>query len=339
MFQRILVPLDGTDLAEHAIHIAARIARATGGKLVFVRVVLPPVEFGTFTASRAVVMRREAFERRLTQANGYLTRDLALNYANDLAGVSTEVEVVSGAPAPTIFTEARLLHTDLIVMCSRGEGSLKRWIFGSVAHEAVRHSPVPVLILKERCGNALRWDGAHPMRALVALDGSSLAEAALAPTAQLIAALAAPGQGALHLLRVALRPIMYGRFSSNTLIDHYVVEQEQQEAMAYLSDLADRLHRSSLADGNLAISWSVIAGSDVAEALNTLAAAPTHTLDVGQYDLIAMATHGRHGPHRLVMGSVTEQVLNAAKLPLLIVRPEEAAVPREAKEKEVSSVG
>lgn len=64
MFQRILVPLDGSKYAERAIPVAARLARASGGSLVFVRVVLPPVKFGTHTPQHSIALKPEAFEAR-----------------------------------------------------------------------------------------------------------------------------------------------------------------------------------------------------------------------------------------------------------------------------------
>ena len=148
MFQRILVPLDGTELSLKAIPVAAWIARASGGTIVFVSVVLPPLEFGTYSPDRTVPLKPAAFERRETEARNYLT-NVITTHANDLMGIPTEMDVTAGAVSSEIYSEARVENIDLIVICSKGETGLKRWVFGNVAQEVVRYSPVPVLVLQE----------------------------------------------------------------------------------------------------------------------------------------------------------------------------------------------
>ena len=149
MFQRILVPLDGTTLSEKAIPAAAWIAHASGGTIVFVNVVLPPVELGTYSTDRTFALKPSAFEQREVEATSYLSGILT-TYANELAGIPTETEVTAGAAASEVYTEARLEHVDLIVLSSKDEMGLKRWVFGSLAQEVVRLSHVPVLVLPEQ---------------------------------------------------------------------------------------------------------------------------------------------------------------------------------------------
>lgn len=148
MFQRILVPLDGSVLSEKAIAVAAWIARASGGTIVFISVVLPPMEFGTYSPDRTVTLKPSAFERREAEATNYLTGIIS-THANELAGITTEIDVTAGAMSAEIYSEARLEHVDLIVLSSKGETGLKRWVFGNVAQEVVRYSTVPVLVLQE----------------------------------------------------------------------------------------------------------------------------------------------------------------------------------------------
>ncbi len=234
MFQRILVPLDGSDGAERAIPVAARIARASGGSIVFIRVVPPPAEVGTFGAGlRGTIAMKpevEASEKEFADATNYLVTVIA-TYVDELAGIATETDVASGATSSTIFSTAGNEHVDLIVMCSHGETGLKRWVLGSVAQQAVRHSPVPVLVLNE---HGVVPDAARPLRVLVPLDGSELAESALEPAAQLIAALTAPAQGELHLLRVVDVPSAYGKMKSQAYISDGVQEEARKEAEAYV---------------------------------------------------------------------------------------------------------
>src|SRR5207237_2958455 len=113
---------------------------------------------------------------------------------------------------------------------------------GSVAEKVSQLAPVPVLVLRE--------DGlvpvpplpqeASPLRGLIPLDGSVRAQAAIMPAAQLIAALAAPAQGALHLTRVVVLPEAAQLSQSER-------EAILQQAKHYLNSLADQLREGLLA--------------------------------------------------------------------------------------------
>jgi nucleotide-binding universal stress UspA family protein len=326
MFQRILVPLDGSDGAERAIPVAARIARASGGSIVFIRVVPPPSEVGMFGAGlRGTIAMKpevEASEKEFADATNYLVTVITA-YVDELAGIATETDVASGATSPTIFSTAGYEYVDLIVMCSHGETGLKRWVLGSVAQQAVRHSPVPVLVLNEHGVVPPVPDAARPLRVLVPLDGSELAESALEPAAQLIAALTATAQGELHLLRVVDLPSAYGRMKSQAYMSDGVQEEARKEAEAYVKAVADRLYESTFATGKLNVTSSVAVSTDVAGTIIKLAE-QTEGAESSSCDLIAIATHGRGGLRRLVLGSVTEHLLGSTRLPLLIVRPHEA---------------
>jgi nucleotide-binding universal stress UspA family protein len=329
MFERILVPLDGSKRSERAIPVAARIARATGGTIVFVEVVLPPVEFGTYAGDRTIELKPSAFERREEAAAGYLT-GIPETYASELAGINTELDRSAGAAAPEIYEAARLEGVDLIVLCSHGETGLKRWAFGSIAQEAVRHSPVPVLALNEHGIIPPMLDAAHPLRVLVPLDGSPLAEAAILPAAYLVTVLSASPQGELHLLRVVALPSAYGAMKSQAHISDLVHDEAKQEAEKYVTSVAERT-AMDLAGFNLQVTSSVVDSADVAGTIVQEAAQARDVATSTGYDLIAMATHGRSGLVRLLMGSVTEHVLGNTQLPLFIVRPTQAEAASEEK--------
>lgn len=331
MFERILVPLDGSKRSERAIPVAARIARATGGTIVFVEVVLPPVEFGTYSGDRTIELKPSAFERREEAASGYL-RGIPETYASELAGVNTQLDLTAGAAAPEIYEAARLEGIDLIVLCSHGETGLKRWAFGSIAQEAVRHSPAPVLALNEHGGIPPLLDTAHPMRVLVPLDGSEFAESVILPAVSLVVALSTSLQHELHFLRVVELPSAYGKMKSQAHISDLVHEEARHEAATYVQSVAERFTKD-LAGFNLQVSSSVADSTDVA---GTIVQEAAQTRDVAKpagYDLIAMATHGRSGLLRLVMGSVTEHVLGKTLLPLFMVRPMQARTQTASAEK------
>ena len=104
-------------------------------------------------------------------------------------------------------------------------------------------------------------------------------------------------------------------------------ENKQHRAKTYLSSITDQLRDSPLADLNLSITWSVAVAQDVAHTIIRTAENGVDAEGAGAFgrcDLIAIATHGRGGLQRWILGSITERVLGATKLPILIVRPESA---------------
>lgn len=327
MFQRIVVPLDGSMCAEQAIPVAACLARAAGGSIVFVRVVLPPVDLGKYAKRHASVWEQKIYETQRADAARYLA-GMMITHASDLAGIDIEIGVASGIVPPTICAVARSERAEMIVMSSHGETGLSRWLFGKVAQDVSRQSPVPVLVLHERGGIPYISRTACPMRAIVALDGSPFSEIAILPAAHFVAAVAAPGQGELHLLRVVDLPAAEGKWRSQTHIDAMMREQARQEAETYLKTVADRLCQGPLAALKLGVTWSVEFSNDVVGAIIQEAehGESNEHARVGHGKLIVMATHGRSGLQRLVRGSVTEHVLGTTRLPLLLVRPQEAVI-------------
>lgn len=320
MFRRILVPLDSSKRSEKAIPVAAHIARASGGTIVFVEVVFPPVEFGTYTEDRTVALKPGAFHRREEAVAKYL-EGITAAYANELAGINTELDLTSGAASPEIYEAARLEAVDLIVLCSHGETGLKRWVFGSIAQEAVRHSPVPVLILNEH-GMIPPMQQDYPLRVLVPLDGSALSEAAILPAAYLVAALSGSLQNELHLFRVVDLPPAYGRMKSQAHISDLVHDEAVHEAEQYMKSVTER-YAKDLAVFNFQVSSFVVDSTNVAGTITHESAQIRDVATSTGYDLIAIATHGRGGLLRRLMGSVTEELLGTTKLPMFIVRPQQ----------------
>jgi nucleotide-binding universal stress UspA family protein len=312
MFKRILVPLDGSTRAESAVPVAARLAQATGGAVILLQVVAPPVNTGKFGSTE--VYPSTGVDEELAQATGYL-KTLASTSA--LSGITTEVQTLVGAVAPAIISATSGLHADLVVMCSHGYTGFRRWMLGSVAHKLVPHSPVPVLILRDG-GPKLADADVHPIRVLVPLDGSLLSESALKPAAQLVAALAPKTKRGLQLLRVVDYTTIHSKFSSaDSYFDTEMKTQAKAQDEHYLKAVAQRFTEGDLAQYNMSVSTTVAVDPDVAEAIVQEAEMTDGTGVASQ--LIAIATHGRGGLERWVLGSVAERVLHTTKLPLLVV--------------------
>jgi nucleotide-binding universal stress UspA family protein len=319
MFQRILVPLDGSSRAERAIPVAARLAHASRGTVILVRVVSKSNPLWPGRGQATTLMQR-VVQEDVFSAGQYL-KDIAAS--PELQDVPIKTVVHVGSTIPVILDVADASEGDLIILCSHGYTSMTRRIMGSVAQKLVREAPVPVLVLRE--------DGPVPcelppgttrsLRALVPLDGSAHAKAALEPAAYLIAALADPAPGTLHLVRV-VQPVTANIQAGGMLT-------ESEKVRRYLSATAEHIYEGYVAPAvaklNLAVTWSVAVDTYVAETLVKMAehgAAPEWGEIVGDIDVIALATHGRDSLQRWVMGSTTERILLGTKLPLLVVPPQ-----------------
>ena len=311
MFKSILVPLDGSSRAEEALPVAAHIARASGGSIHLLEVVSPIIDYGGFAL--APMTTGLVVESDTAAAEDYL-KQVAASPAFE--GIPTTTGVAFGLPAQYILAAATSGEIDLIVLCSHGRTGFTRWALGSVAHTLAHESGVPTLVLRESKPAApfIPLDTTRPIRALVPLDGSELAEAALAPASSLVAALSAPEQGALHLAEVVM---LYQTSAEEGFVSE-LNEEAVERAKVYLAQTTERLQAPDQ-QSRLSITSSVKLEQDVAGTLVSLAEHGTG--ETGACDLIAMSTHGRHGLERWVMGSVTDRVLNATRLPILIVRP------------------
>ncbi len=309
MFKQILVPLDGSIRAEQALPVATRLARASSGSIVLVRVANFPLDYGG-GYTQAPLLTEQMIETELDNIDNYL-KTVATSEA--LAGISTKTEAMFGQPLQDILSVAESRRVDLIVICSHGRTGLMRWALGSVAQALAHQSPVPLLVLRESGQVPAISSGkiTHPVCALVALDGSPFAETALIPAANLVAALAAPSEGILHLTHVLT----------------HKGDNSKQGAKTYIAGVTEHLQQK-LKNLNLSITWSLLNDRDVAGAIVDVAEhdeGTTKAERVNGCDLIAMSTHGRGGLERLMLGSVTERVLHSTKLPMLIVRPQRTA--------------
>ncbi len=352
MFQRILVPLDGSARAEQALPLAARLARVTGGVVILLRVDTTQVNM-VWYSGQAAQMMQETLEAEHTRAVEYLTHLLS---SEVLDGVAASMLTVEGEAAHGILVAAKEQQADLIVISSHGHTGFKRWMVGSVAQKVARHSPVPVLILRSTGEKQISLPpaGERPVRVLVPLDGSTLAEAALEPAVALSQEFSTPVAGALHVVQVLpvarhehairdeipLEPVAGGALhgirdlpiaspeSDPEKTKRLAAKKEQalNEAHSYLTEIKHTICGEGRVTQDFQITTSVVADTDIASALIELVESGEESgMHIGDSidgcDVIAMATHGRSGLTRWIMGSITECVLDASRLPLLIVRP------------------
>src|SRR5258708_7988127 len=125
MFRRILVPLGGSARAEQALPIAARIARASGGSVMLLHVLMATRELGPYLGQSA--LQHEVIDAAIADATNYLSKAAQ---AHSLAGVETKVALLSGPEAFTILTTAKEQQSDLIIIPTHRASDFNRCSFG-----------------------------------------------------------------------------------------------------------------------------------------------------------------------------------------------------------------
>lgn len=298
MYRTILVPLDGSAFGERALPMATGLARAMNAQLILMCAASSSAFLGTDAT--------EAQVQAVAEAQAYL---LALATGLSGQGLNIDVAVPYGPAAESILLEVDLRHVDLLVMCTHGRSGLGRWIYGSVAEEVLARSPVPVLLV--RYSGEVATLGPEPERAslLVTLDGSAFAETAL-PHA---VTLARTFGGSILLLRTVEESMPARRYPSMAIMQE-ASEEDRRAAKSYLDGVAERLRQEGVAVHTMVLKgWA----ADVI-AYRGAALGPR---------LIVMATHGRTGVARWLLGSVAQEVIRRSPLPVLLVRPAETADP------------
>lgn len=311
MQRHILVPLDGSALAETILPHAVRLAHATHGTLILLRVVPLPVLTDPLTgAVPGMAGTYDAWEGDAVEAHDYLTSVIE---RLDTADLTIQTAVLDGDPASTIVAYAQERAAGLLIaMATHGRSGLGRWVFGSVAERVLHASPVPLLLARPPVGQPVVVELAAPYgHILVPLDGSTVAEQAIDPARQLAVALDAT----LHLAAVV--PIRDDRAAAagGVVPPHLspAAHEERDRLEQYLVTTA-----AGLLTGGLRVETQVLYGHP--------AAAILRESEYSEADLIIMATHGRSGLQQLWLGSVALKVVQGTTRPVLLVRAQAEAV-------------
>jgi nucleotide-binding universal stress UspA family protein len=141
MYERILLPLDGSEVAEQALPYAVAQAKRFGAELMLLRVVEPFPHVRGLSAGDLSRIREQTAEWTAT----YLKR-LAKNAREQ--GVRVQMATAEGRPNLAILEFSETNQVDLIVICTRGRSGFSRWLMGSVADRVVRGASIPVLLVR-----------------------------------------------------------------------------------------------------------------------------------------------------------------------------------------------
>lgn len=286
VYRNILVPLDGSDVAEYAIAHAVEVARVHRARLLLVclaDVIEPetaglPLAAGQVTCQDALA-RLETLRSQLHEDN-----------------ITAETRVIEG-PEPRVALERLVEREDvqLIVMSTQGWAGMLRWVFGPDVEAALNSLPVPLLLIRPTT-----------YKIVVPLDGSSWSESAI-PQAQEIAR---AFDAEIILLHIFQSP-------ASDYADQLALAGQQEAADRPYDDMRDTLIalRNTLRREGIRAREQIIRSTNPAQAIVDFVESEAGV------SMVVMSTHGRTGFSRLLMGSVAQTVVKNLRCPVTLVHP------------------
>lgn len=294
MIRTVLVPLDGSERAESVLPYAEQIAGRTGAELVLLTAVYLPSAWGGWPV-------REDLGKDTIAAQTYLESKQDQLKSR---GMNVKTVMAYQPEAESILNAAADEDADLIAMSTHGRSGISRWILGSVADKVLHATHRPLLLVRTR--EADERAPAPIDRIVVPLDGSELSLSVLPYVEEVAEAL-----GASLILVHAVQPldIYPGTQMTSTRVGAILDEQLAQGQL-----LLTRVAQEIEARGKVKVRSVVNIGFAVDEIVRI-----AQEVNAG---LIGMATHGRSGTGRWIMGSVANAVVRRTNLPCLVLRPQ-----------------
>jgi nucleotide-binding universal stress UspA family protein len=295
----LLVPLDGSAFGESALSLAGAIASRTGSELELLTVSVPAVH-----PDISAAMAEEISATCAARSRSYLER--RAEEARRRFGVAVRTAVLEGEVPSAVAAHVRASPPALIVMSTHGRSGPSRLFLGSVADRLLRELHCPLMLVRPATGVSPRTLPAVA-RVLVPLDGSPFAESVIDDVARLFS----PSSATLHLLRIVAPAEVFpiGAPMPLPTPEPNHVEARLAAARAYLEREA-----SALRQAGWRVESEAIAGWN--PSVEVLRWAEEHGCD-----LVAIATRGRGGVQRMLLGSVADKVIRGAGIPVLAVNP------------------
>lgn len=298
-YKRILVPLDGSDVADAAISVAKLIGRSYNAEICLLTVLHEQgEETGTGTLSGPD-------NRSPTTVNDIPER--AYTYLEDVTQELRDVDLdcgfsfsVGNDTASEIVLNSRETQADLLVMATRGRSGVAIGLLSPITDRVIHSSPVPVLVVPRSLD---LW---NPGTLIVPLDGSDLAEEAITHAESI----ASKTDASIALIRVVSEPPRYGRDPYGGMpVDLPITEQDERDAESYLAGVETRLKA-----GGHQVDSHVVKGHPGAQITRL-------SRDIAGA-LVVISTRGSSGLTRWVLGCTADNVIRSSGVPVLIIPPQ-----------------
>ncbi len=306
MYKKMLVPLDGSELAEAVFVYAKELAGRLDLDMTFLNVCTPE--------ERELLPMHRAYVERVAETVRHQSEEVQVRGEAGPEGQAMQArgEVAVGYPAEEIVRYAEEHSIDLIMMATHGRSGIGRWALGSVADKVLRASSTPVWLVPAGIPEEIVYDKWPQRTILVPLDGSEMGEAVL-PHVEALAKQRGPELVDVVLLRVCEYPVIPLDYAEGVPVGW---EKQMEQESARCRQLAvDYLHtmEKQLREKGLAVKSEVLEGKPAEAIIDYATKNP--------FNLIAMATHGRSGLSRWAYGSVAAKVVAGVSSPLLLIRP------------------
>ena len=303
MYKKMLVPLDGSELAEVVLSYAKELAGRFALELTLLHVCEPRGGESLFMARSYLERTAEVVQKQ--------SRKVQANTGAPLGekAVEVRVEVSTGNPAEEILRYAEENNVDIILMGTHGRSGVGRWILGSVAEKVLRKSSSPIWLVRTNIPEKIVHDEWPKRIMLVPLDGSKFAESVL-PHVEALAKQRGAKLMNIILLRVVEESFITADYPFPDWKEHIkqIREHFKQEAERYLVKIEKRL-----ADAGLNVRIEVLIGKPADDIINY--AHNNHP------NLIVMATHGSSAISRWEFGNIADKILHGVSSPIFLVRP------------------
>ncbi|MFO7624503.1 MAG: universal stress protein [Anaerolineales bacterium] len=294
MFERILVPLDRSPLAECVLPHVVAVARSLDSQLMLLHVLSPSDRQGGLRAVDSLDS-----QLRRAEAESYLE---GVRARLQEVGVAAQTKVIDGDAAEQILTFARENQIGLAILSSHGRSGLSGWNVSSVVQKVIMRAPISLMIVRAYQPAQPDLAGLRYRRVMVPLDGSPRAESVLP-----LATTLARAEAQVVLAHVVQRPQMPRRTppsqEDSDLADR-IVERNRSEAEQYLETVRAQLPST-------AVETRLLISNHAAAALHELA-------EQENADLVLLCAHGYSGELRWPYGGMAVGFVAYGSSPLLI---------------------
>ena len=288
-YQKILAPLDGSELAEKALPYAKTIAEVKDSEVVL---------FAVSVTARGTRRARLLETYMDVKAKNFKTK-----------GMKVSTAVAYGDVAEEIIEYADKNKVDLIIISTHGYSGIKRWMLGSVTQKVLYGTPTPILLIKSKSPEI---PNVKFKKILLPVDGSPFSEA----TFPYVEELAKNTKAEVILIEVSESPIVpsYGDRPINPTWNKYrdtLWVELQQHTSEYLEKIKDDLVKRGIKVKSQAVK------GNAGETANKI----MQSANKENVDLVVIATHGRTGISRWVYGSVANSIVQESIQPVMLIRP------------------
>jgi nucleotide-binding universal stress UspA family protein len=308
MYKKMLVVLDGSELAEVVFPCAKELAGSLGIDIVLLHVYVP-------ARQEFVPMYRSYIDGAAEKIQS-MAREMQKKLGQGARPIEVHGELAKGYHADEILKYAESNNIDLILMANHGRSGVSRWSMGGVADKVLRASRVPVWLVRAGIDGAVPYDQWPSRTFLVPLSSSDVSTTAL-PHVEMLA----KGKSVVPTNVVLLEiceppsvptyyspeltgvPLNWGKFAEEELT------RSKKAAVEHLAKVEEQFKTAGITD----VTSTILSGKSADEIINYANKNP--------FTIVVMATHGRSGLSRLVYGSVAESVLFGITNPLVMVRP------------------